>query len=303
MKILFLSVGGVLLLALALFTEELYRYVFCRRTSRLFCRLFDARGHEEGYYRVRDGAAENLRRTPCQRLTMVNSRGQTLTGFYYPCGAQGKKIAFIVHGYRSDHLDTGGQYYEYYKSRGIDFFCCDHTAAGESEGQFIGFDVLESADCLQWIETLKSRFGADIQILLHGFSMGGATVLQMSSHCPENVKFIISDSAYTNAYASMHHQVLFFYTPLRLINRLAAGYDWNDSDVTESLRRASLPILFVHGQDDTLVPYECGPALYGMYRGEKDCLFEPHTRHVETMYTSKEAYCKKIDSFIEKHMD
>ena len=288
---------------LLFFTEELYRYVFCRPSSRLFCRLFDSKGHEAGYYELRDGCAEKLRKTPCEKLYLTSDRGEKLAGFYYPCGAGGKKIAFIVHGYRSDHLDTGGMYYDYYKSRGIDVFCCDHTAAGESEGRFIGFDVFESADCLKWIELLKEKFGADIQILLHGFSMGGATVLQMSGDCPENVKFIIADSAYTDAYASMHHQVLFFYTPLRLLNRVIAGYDWNASDVTGSLARARLPILFVHGREDRLVPCACGPKLYSLYQGEKDCLFPEKTRHVESMYTSPAAYCAKIDAFLERYMD
>lgn len=302
MKSVFLTIGILVLLALGLFTEELYRYVFCRRSSALFCRLFDSKGHEEGYYQARDAAARQLAQTACEKMTIVNARGQKLMGYYYPCGAGGKQIAMIVHGYRSDHLDTGGLYYEYYKSRGIDFFCCDHTASGESEGAFIGFDVLETPDCLQWIEFLKEKFGEDIRILLHGFSMGAATVLQMSSHCPGNVKFIISDSAYENALASMKHQVGPFYTPLRLINRITAGYDWNDSDVTESLSKATVPILFVHGRDDRLVPFQNGPRLYEQYRGEKDFLFPAHTRHVESMYTSPQAYCARIDEFLNKYM-
>ena len=293
----------ILLVLLALFMEELYRYVFCRRRSRLFTRLFDTKGHEPEYYQVRDGAAQRLRETPCERLTLLNDRGERLAGYYYPCGSEGKKIAFIVHGYRSDHLDTGGMYYDYYKSRGIDFFCCDHTAAGESEGRFIGFDVLESADCLKWIDLLRDKFGPDVRIMLHGFSMGGATVLQMSGDCPESVRCIVADSAYSDAYASMHQQVLFFYNPLRLLNRLIAGYDWNDSDVTESLSRAKMPILFVHGREDKLVPFACGPRLFGMYQGKKDFLFPDKTRHVESMYTSRDAYCAKLDAFVDAYMN
>lgn len=67
------------------------------------------------------GDAERLRRCRCIRLELTNDRGDTLEGYYYPCsGAPCGRIAFIVHGYRSEHLETAGMYYDYYKSRGFD---------------------------------------------------------------------------------------------------------------------------------------------------------------------------------------
>lgn len=301
MKVLLILLLFLLLLFI-LFTEELYRYVFCRRSSALFTRLFDSKGHEPNYYKTRDEAADRFRTVPCEEYTIQNDRGQKLKGFYYPCGAQGKKIVFLIHGYRSEHIETGGLFYDYYKSRGIDFFCCDHTAHGQSEGHFIGFDVFESKDCLLWIDFLKEKFGADVQLILHGFSMGGGTVLQMSGHCPDNVKFIIEDSGYKNAKASMDHQVGPMYHPLRLINRLVAGYDWNDSDVTKSLAASRIPILFVHGQQDKLVPYENGPELYESYQGEKDCFFPEKARHIESVYTNPDEYAAKVDQFMDAYL-
>lgn len=284
------------------FTEELYRYVFCRKSSSLFRRFFDSKGHEDRYYEVLDNAAQRLRKEKCEIYTMTSVRKEELKGFYYPFGAEGKKIAFIIHGYRSNHEDTAGMYYEYYKNKGIDVFCCDHTASGESQGKYIGFDTFETQDCLQWIDFLKKKFGKDVQMILHGFSMGGATVMQMSSHCPENVKFIIEDSGYTNARASLQHQVGIMYQPLRWINKIVAGYDLDDSDVTESLSKSRIPMLFVHGKEDKLVPYENGPALYESYQGEKDKFFPEKARHVESMYVAPEEYGKKIDEFVEKYM-
>ena len=285
----------------ALFTEELYRYVFCRRSSALFTKLFDSKGHEPFYYLQRDEAAARLRALAHTEYTIRGEGGRQLKGCYYPCGAEGKKIAFLIHGYRSEHAETCGIYYDYYKSRGVDIFCCDHTASGESEGKFIGFDVLETRDCLQWLRVLVKKFGPDTQILLHGFSMGAATVLQMSSRCPDNVKFIVEDSGFVSARASLDHQIGPMYQPLRLINRVVAGYDIDDSDVTASLSRSKLPIIFVHGQDDRLVPFENGPALYALYKGEKDCFFPENTRHIESMYTQPEEYGRKLDSFLEKY--
>ena len=293
---------AVVLLALG-FTEELYRYIFCSRSSWLFTKLFDSKGHLPAYYEYERMRNEKMKKIPCRTLTLQGRRGETLKGFFYDNGAQGQKIAFVVHGYRSNHQDTGGIVYDYYKSRGFDVFAPDHTAEGESGGHFIGFDVLESRDCHRWIDLLKKEYGEDIQIVLHGFSMGAATVMQMSSHCPANVKFIAEDSGYENAYSAMVHQVLFMYHPLRFINRILAGYDWNDSDVKESLANSRIPMLFFHGQDDKLVPYENGPKLYKLYERPKDCLFPEKTRHIECFYTSTRACARKLDSFMEKYID
>lgn len=300
-KTLLIAAAGTLAAA-AVFTEQMYRYVFCRKRPWLMRTLFHStKGHKEAYYKLRDDSARRLREREHEEWTLRSSRGEALKGFYYPSGAKGKKIAFIIHGYRSEHAETAGMFYDYYRSRGIDIFCCDHTAHGESEGKYIGFDVFESKDCLDWVEYLVQKFGPDTQILLHGFSMGAATVMQMSSHCPPQVKFIIEDSGYQNARASLAHQVGPMYQPLRLINKLAAGYDLDDSDVTNSLKASRVPMLFVHGTEDKLVPSCNGPALYEMYEGEKDCYFPCCTRHIETMYTTPEGYGRKIDSFIIKY--
>ncbi len=289
-------------LGLAFFTEEMYRQVFCRKSSTLLTLLSHSKGHNEPYYEYKKMAIEKFREIPCEKYTINSQRGEKLSGFYYPNGSNGKKIVFIIHGYRSEHIDTASMYYDYYHSRGIDMFCCDHTAHGESEGKFIGLDYFESRDCLRWIEFLKDKFGQDIEIILHGFSMGGATVLQMSGDCPDNVKFIVSDSGYMDSDTSIKVQSGIMYQPLRFINKVFAGYDVKDIDVTDSLSRSTKPILFVHGEDDKLVAFETGKKLYEMYQGEKDCLFTAGTKHVETIYTYPEEYAAKLDSFIEKYM-
>ena len=56
----------------------------------------------------------------------------------------------------------------------------DERSHGDSEGEYIGFGCLDRMDALGWIEWLVGRCGEDMEILLHGTSMGGATVLMAS---------------------------------------------------------------------------------------------------------------------------
>ena len=283
----------------AVFAVELYLYTFSRGGSGLLAPFLDKKGHEEPYYQQRDAAAERLRKTPCEPMEIRSARGDLLRGWYYPQGGEGKRIAFLLHGYRSHHAEAAGFYRDYYASRGIDLFCCDNTAHGESEGHLIGFDVFESEDCLRWVDALIARFGSDVQIILHGFSMGASAVLKASSRCPEQVRFLVSDSAFVSAEELLKGSFGLLYPGYRALNRLIAGYDLRKTDVRPDLAASDKPILFVHGQEDRNVPFSSSQRLYDLYQGPKDCLFPEDARHVETMYRAPDAYAQKLDRMIE----
>lgn len=301
MKLNTLLALGLPAAALCTLTGELYRHVFCREGSPLLSPLMNGKSHKPDYYAHRDGDAARLRTLPQERFALRSGRGALLRGFYFPGGGEGKRIAFLVHGYRSEHAETAGMYYDYYRSRGFDLFCCDHEAHGESEGRFIGFAAFEDGDCLRWIDFLRRHFGEDVQILLHGFSMGACTVLKMADRCPENVRAIVEDSGFRDAPDQLRGMLGPFYPPLRLLHRLIAGVDLRQGDARPALRTAQIPILFVHGRDDPMVPFRNAPALYESYGGEKDFLFVDGAKHVESMHVSPEAYEKKLDELIRRY--
>lgn len=300
---LILSAASAFLgLGTALTLQQGYLEAFGPDGSR-FVDPFRGFGHDAAYYvRLRE-ATEAMASRPRRRYEIKNSRGETLVGYYYPCGDEPTgKIAFIVHGYRANHAEAAGVVCQSWLDRGFDVFGCDHIASGESEGSYISFDYYESIDCLKWIDFLRTEFGESISIVLHGFSMGAATVMRMSDQLTDNVKFIVEDSGFSSGAELLRANMGGVYPALRLINRIVAGFDLEKTDVRPHLEKSRLPILFVHGGADPLVPFAMGEELYGLYKGEKDCLFVPRLRHVETAYYDLPRYEAKIDSFIEKYM-
>lgn len=298
-KTALLAGGAAAALTSAALVREVYRYTFHKDSSALLDRFLELKKHDEDYYLHRDSDADYLRAQPCRRMEISSVRGHKLQGFYYMAGDKPSgRIVFMIHGYRSEHAETVGMYYRYYMSRGIDIFTCDHEAAGESEGTIIGYDYYESRDCLRWIDRLIEVFGSDIRILLHGFSMGGGTVLVMSDQCPSQVRAIVDDCGYTCAEELVAPKLGGLYPLINGLNRRLGGYDLKDTDARPHLKNATLPILFVHGEEDPTVPFAMGQELYGLYEGEKDCLFVPGTRHVECMHTAPEAYEEKLDKWL-----
>ncbi len=282
---------------------EIYNYIFARRRPPLMAALLDKKTHAAEYYLWRDARALALENSVHLCYTIRSERGESLQGFYFPCGKKiGKKIAFIVHGYHSEHAETAGMLFEYYFSRGFDIFCPDNTASGLSGGSWFGYDFFESRDCLKWLGFLEYKFGCDIQVVLHGFSLGGATVMKMSASVPGTVKFIVEDSGFVDARPILRSQLGPAYGLIEKLNRHIAGYDLDDTDVMPELEKAALPMLFVHGTDDPTVPFENAVRAYDACTCPKDHLFTENTRHIETMFTNGAAYAAKIDAFIAKYI-
>lgn len=299
-KLLMTAAAAIPLYAAA----DIYRYTFLRRRSRLSEALLDKKTHAEDYYLRRDAAAEKLRGQMHLCYTISSDRGETLQGFYFPCGAKfSGKIAFIVHGYHSEHAETAGMFREYYHSRGFDIFAPDNTASGMSGGGVFGYDVFESADCLKWLDFLKAEFGRDIQVVMHGFSLGGATVLKMSDRAPDIVKFTVSDSGFTDAREILKRRLGPLYRPMYALNKLIGGYDLADSDVSENVRRSKQPMLIVHGREDPTVPFSMAPRIYELCTAEKDFLYTDKAKHIETMHMAPEAYAEKLDGFIKRYIE
>ena len=295
----------IVLVAVLLFTVwDVYRYIFWRTRPKYLSLILDKKGHSDDYYARRDSAAEELRKAPCEKYEIRSDRGEKLCGWYYPCGEEkSKKIAFIVHGYHSEHLETAGMFFEEYRKRGFDVFTCDNTASGESGGSFFGYDVFESADCIKWLYFLINEFGADIQVIMHGFSLGGATVLKMSDACPPVVKFIVSDSGFIDAREILKPSLSVLYPLFERLTPLLAGYSLHDTDVSGNVKNSPLPFLIVHGTDDPTVPFSMGKRIYELCPNYKDCLFVEGARHIESIHNAPKEYWEKLDAFIAKYMD
>lgn len=55
----------------------------------------------------------------------------------------------------------------------------DERAHGMSEGEQIGFGCLDRHDAMGWIRKVIEICGEDVEILLHGISMGGMRSVRM----------------------------------------------------------------------------------------------------------------------------
>lgn len=232
-----------------------------------------------------------------------------LTARYIKADTESHKLVIAVHGYRSRGLYELSGIAEMYHKHGYNILLVDNRAHGESEGRYAGFGILDRKDVLQWIHYVLGSIDPEAEIYLHGVSMGGAAVLMLSGlSLPPNVKAVIADCAFSNAEDILNRVFERKYgvkltNLLRITNRICrrrAGYSFDDVSATESVAAAGVPVLFIHGAEDKLVPAEISRINYEACAADKKelCII-PDAGHAESFYQAPELYEKVVFGFIE----
>ena len=237
---------------------------------------------------------------------LMSADGLRLHATWFPQG-ECKKIVICFHGYTSqgmkDYLGLSG----YYLKNGYSMLLVDERAHGESEGKYIGFGCLDRIDALKWINWVLRKCGENVEILLHGTSMGGATVLMMSSlELPAQVKGIVSDCAFTSpkevfshVLKSMYHLPAFPVMNIsNFLNKRFAGYGLDECNAAREVKKAKVPILFIHGSGDTFVPYSMCETMYENCASSKKKLIIEGAAHAECYYKDTDAYENALTEFI-----
>ncbi len=246
-----------------------------------------------------------------ERVTIKSERNEKLVAYITYPDKKSNVFVLFAHGYHADHTGDPANFLQYYVEKGYNFIAVDHTASGESGGIFVGFDYFESNDCLKWIEYIINRFGEDIKIIIHGVSMGGATVCSMVNRVPNQVKLAVADCPYTSALEEFGETArnAGIKKPdalLRLfneLNKLFAGFDLNNTDVRKSVTASKVPMLFVHGGDDTFVPTRMGLELYELCTSPKDIFIVDGAKHAESVRVDENGYHNKLNEFINKYLE
>lgn len=243
-------------------------------------------------------------------LEILSHDGLKLKAKFLKSNQDTNKVLIAVHGYRSYNLREYAYYIKFYHDLGFNILLPDNRAHGESEGTYIGFGWLDRLDCIQWIYTMKNKFNQDLQIVLHGISMGGATVLMASGEdLPQDVKCIISDCGFTSLLEQFEYQLKDSKIPsslllptATLLSKKRIGYSFKEASTINQVKKSKIPTLFIHGDQDTFVPTYMVYDLYNVCSAEKDLLIIEGAKHAQSYIVDKDLCEKTIIEFMNKYV-
>lgn len=219
------------------------------------------------------------------------------------------KWVIINHGYMQQPYQMG--------HTGIRFFADGYNVLlphmrghGESDGEYIGMGYHDRLDIIKWINYILSVDNS-AKIVIYGVSMGGAAAMMVSGEkLPENVKCFIEDCGYTSAWDEFAYQLKAMYNlptfpimdGVNILVKIRAGYDLKDASALNQVAKCSKPMLFIHGDKDTFVPYDMLQKLYIKASCPEKELFTAHNAgHAESFKLYTNIYWQKVLGFAGKY--
>jgi|SRR5690625_4905108 len=249
---------------------------------------------------------------PFETWQITSFDGLDLQGYFLRAKKPSNKVVVMAHGYLGRATDMGLYGRHYYEQLGYHLFTPDARGHGESAGDYIGFGWHDRLDYVQWIEKIIDELGNDIEIVLHGLSMGAGTVLMTSGEdLPPQVKAVIADSPYTSVHDLFSYQMKrMFHLPAfpilhttGFVTKFKADYSLKEASALKQVQKAKVPILYIHGQEDTFVPTQLTEKLYEATASETELRVFPKASHGESIVLHEAAYYEHVEQFLNKYMN
>jgi len=200
--------------------------------------------------------------TPYEWVYIKSFDGLRLAARYYDNNSSNTMILF--HGYRSAAARDFSCAVKMYMEMGFNVLLCDQRAHGKSEGKLITFGVKESQDVISWVDFVNNNYSPK-GIALGGMSMGATTVILASAlNIAPNVKCVVADCGFTSpadiikivAKKNFKINADFFLPLFDVCCKIFGKFSILEVSTTQALKNTKIPVILIHGKDDTFVPCE-----------------------------------------------
>ena len=250
---------------------------------------------------------KEITQKPRKILEITSKDLLNLKAVYYPNEKESNVTVICVHGYTS-HAEREWAFPGlFYLSLGYNVLIPYQRAHGLSEGKYISFGALEHIDMLGWVGKVN-EINPNGKIIIHGLSMGGGIVLDLSAIEMKNVKCLISDAPSTSiekVFQNISKEV--FKTNAEKVAACASnrfkkefGCDIKAFDRLKTVTNSKYPILLSAGSNEHFE--KIFETVKEENPNETDIIILPNCNHGNGMYKQTELYQTKIKEFLQNHL-
>lgn len=295
MKVLYFGivVVGVVILFVVLFSFALLCYVTKpKRTSMEHSMQREKSKNLWGEFDVSEREACDI----------VTDDGYLLHGILMK--RPGRKYVIVTHGYtynRWGSVKYANMFYHF----GYNVYLYDLRHHGENANQFCSMGHHEKNDILAVAAYLRKRFGEDIEIGLHGESLGAASSMLALGES-DQFAFCVADCGFADLGQLLEYLCKKLLHLPEKISHLASfackvryGYRLDELQPVEAVRKnVRTPILFIHGKEDDFIPPEHCDKLYDASGVKKERVLFDGAAHAESFQSDKERYYQVVADFL-----
>ncbi|MBO4722274.1 MAG: alpha/beta hydrolase [Muribaculaceae bacterium] len=243
---------------------------------------------------------------------VIDDRGK-LTALYLRGDSATNHVAVLLHGYNDRAESMLHIAYIYNHEMGFNVLLPHFYGHGNSDGNHIDMGWLDRHDMMRWLQVANDLFKDSTgtsQMVIHGISMGGFTTMCISGEqCPTFVKCFVEDCGYTSVWDEFNNELKnqFGLPSFPLMNltstlcKMRYGWTFGEATAVEQLKKSTLPMLFIHGDADTFVPYAMLDQLYNAKTtGYKEKYIAHDTGHARAYTDHPEEYTQRVKSFVNR---
>jgi uncharacterized protein len=187
---------------------------------------------------------------------------------------------------------------------GFDVLVIDYRGYGLSGGMLPSEAQIYEDSQAAWTYLTQIRGIVPDQIVVYGESLGGAVALDLVAKHPE-VGGAIIQSSFTKMAEVIKLKELLWLLPIDLIlterfDSLSKVRSLNTSNNAAKAKSPQIPILFIHGTADDVVPVNMSQQLYDAAPEPKQLLLIPDAGHYRIYQPGANSYLRAIQKFIEQ---
>ncbi|QDR81617.1 alpha/beta hydrolase [Sporomusa termitida] len=262
------------------------------------------------YTNVQSRLKHGLETKGWQPVSLNSQFGYVLEGTFIPNPTPSNKTVIFVHGIAATQA-MGLHVLDMYLDRGYNLLIYDSRNHGASGGPCVTWGYYEQYDLDQWVDWLEKK-QPDGVIGVHGVSLGAATAVMHSvlNESSGRVQFYVADSAYSDLAKLLEQQlakhtrsthllwidILINYASL--VAYIQSDFAYASIRPVAAMGTVTTPILYLHGEADTLVPVEMSLELANATNGYRELHTFPGIKHGRAVLDSKQEYQAAVAKFL-----
>ncbi|MBD2188685.1 alpha/beta hydrolase [Pseudanabaena mucicola] len=198
-----------------------------------------------------------------------------------------RKVLLYLHG-NSKNISANARHANRLMRLGFSVLIIDYRGYGKSEGDWPSeADVYTDAQ-FAW-NYLRQKGFKPSQITVYGHSLGGAIAIDLATKNPDMAGLII-DASFTSMSDMALTDPKYRIFPIDLLIH-------QRFDSLSKVGNLIMPVLYIHGSADKLIPAEMSQRLYAATPSRKKLVIVPNGGHNNNATTNESLYASSIRSF------
>ena len=216
-------------------------------------------------------------------LSIARPSHPPLSAWLMNDGPESKGLILHFHG-NAQNLTAHADFSAWLAQAGYTVLIFDYSGYGLTKGKPTQEQLIaDSVDVMHWIDANDHWRSKGLPFIIFAQSLGGAVATTTLGENPDlaaKVDLLIVESSF-DSYRQVAFQKLKSNPVKWILSPLALGLIADYRNPSDAVKQLAMPKIFVHGNGDEVVPFECGKQLYLAAIPPKEFWEIPFGNHTE----------------------